>query len=121
MFIEQIAVKMEQSGNVTIITLPQTRDRDVANVIARDLLCWTDSHAGVHLLLDFTHVDYLSSVELGTLITLHKDLQASGGRLTLFNLVPQVYQVFSVTRLDTYLDICREQPPLAPEDEASVG
>ena len=66
-----------------------------------------------HLLLDFTNVEYLSSVELGTLITLHKRVKAFGGRLTLFNLNAQVYEVFTVTHLQTVLGICREENAVA--------
>jgi hypothetical protein len=46
---------------------------------------------------------------LGTLITLHQRLKACGGRLTLFNLNAQVYEVFTMTHLQTLLGICREE------------
>jgi anti-sigma B factor antagonist len=59
-------------------------------------------------LLDFTNVDLLNSNELGTLITLHKQVEATGGRLTLFNLSAQILSLFTITRLDTYLTICKQ-------------
>jgi anti-sigma B factor antagonist len=100
--------KVEQSGNVRVITFSTEEVRDVENVIARELEGCTDGLGRSHLLLDFTNVEYLSSVELGTLITLHKRMRDSGGRLTLFNLNPQVYEVFTITHLQTLLGICRE-------------
>ncbi len=100
--------KVEKSGNVKIITFTGDEVRDVENVLASELHGHMENLKECHLLLDFTHVQYLSSVELGTLITLHKRVKASGGRLTLFNLNAQVYEVFTVTRLQTYLGICRE-------------
>jgi anti-sigma B factor antagonist len=101
--------KVEQTGDVRVITFTTEEVRDVDNVIARELEGRTNGLAGSHLLLDFTNVEYLNSVELGTLITLHKRMKASGGRLTLFNLNPQVYEVFTTTHLQTLLGICREE------------
>ena len=103
-----LPAKVEKSGNVKIITFTGDEVRDVENVLASELQGHMENLKECHLLLDFTHVQYLSSVELGTLITLHKRVKASGGRLTLFNLNAQVYEVFTVTRLQTYLGICRE-------------
>lgn len=106
--------KVELSGNVKIITFTGDRVRQVENVLAGELMGRTESLGECHLLLDFTNVKYLNSVELGTLIALHKRLKTSGGRLTLFNLSPAVYEVFTVTRLQTLLGICREEsPPVA--------
>jgi len=100
--------KMEQSGNVKIITFTGDKVRDVENVLASELKGCTQDLGACHLLLDFTNVEYLTSVELGTLVTLHKTVKASGGRLTLFNLNAEVYEVFTVTRLQALLGICRE-------------
>jgi anti-sigma B factor antagonist len=52
------------------------------------------------LLLDFGNVDYVSSPALGMLVGLHRRLCASGRRLTLYDLRPQVLEVFRVTCLD---------------------
>ncbi len=110
--------KVEQCGNVRIITFAPDVVRDVENVIARELQGRTDETGGCHLLLDFTNVEYITSVELGTLVRLHKQMKASRGRLTLFNLKAEVYEVFTTTCLQTFLGICREdepQPPGAPK------
>jgi anti-anti-sigma factor len=101
--------KVEQCGDLKLITFTTCQVRDVENVIATELEGRTDGLGECHLLLDFTNVEYLNSVELGTLISLHKKLVALGGRLTLFNLNAQVYEVFTVCRLHTFLTICREQ------------
>jgi anti-sigma B factor antagonist len=100
--------KAEQSDGVKIIRFTAGQNRDVENVIAKELEGLTDGLGKSHLLLDFTNVEYITSVELGTLIGLHKRMKATGGRLTLFNLNLQVFEVFAVTRLDTLLGICRE-------------
>ncbi len=99
--------KMEQCGDVRIITFTGDQARDVENVIATELEGLTDRLGESHLLLDFTNVEYITSVELGTLISLYKQVRAAGGRLTLFNLSPLVFGVFTTTRLQTLLEICR--------------
>ena len=102
-------LKIEQTGKVKIITFTGGKARDIENMIARELEGQTDGLSEYHLLLDFTNVEYLSSVELGTLIGLHKRMKGSGGRLSLFNLTAQVFEIFAVTRLQTLLGICREE------------
>jgi anti-sigma B factor antagonist len=101
--------KVEENGTVRVITLTSGILLEEDNVLASELEGRTDGLGGCHLMLDFTHVERINSVELGTLITLHKSLKAAGGRLTLFNLSTQVFEVFAVTRLDTFLCICREK------------
>jgi anti-anti-sigma factor len=114
--------KVEKSGNVKIITFTGDEVRDVENVLAKELKGHMEDLRECHLLLDFTNVEYLSSVELGTLIALHKRMKASGGRLTLFNLNAQVYEVFTVTRLQTLLGICREEvPPKVNQPNSTPG
>jgi anti-anti-sigma factor len=116
---DHLPPKVEKSGNVKIITFTGDEVRDVENILAGELQGNMEDLAECHLLLDFTHVEYLTSVELGTLISLHKRVKASGGRLTLFNLNAQVYEVFTVTHLQTLLGICREEDP--PSKSKAAG
>lgn len=116
--------KVEKSGNVKIITFTGDEVRDFESVLAKELHGRVEDLKECHLLLDFTHVEYLTSVELGTLIGLHKRVKDSGGRLTLFNLNAQVYEVFTVTHLQTLLGICREDvppPPIQTRAEKGFG
>lgn len=99
--------KVELRTGVKIITFTGQK-REVENVIATELEGHTDDLGECHLLLDFTNVEYITSVELGTLLGLHKKMAVSGGRLTLFNLNAQVFEVLAVTRLENLIGICRE-------------
>jgi anti-sigma B factor antagonist len=101
--------KVESGGNVTVLTFT-THKRDLEDMLGSELHGHTDGLGGSHLLLDFANVKSLGSLELGTLVSLHKKLRAAAGRLTLFNVSPEVYEVFEVTRLHTLLTICREAP-----------
>lgn len=106
---DQSPAKVGQASNVKIITFTGRRVRDVENTIAHELDGPTGDLAADHLLLDFSNVKHICSVELGTIITLHKRVKASGGRLTLINLSAQVHEVFWVCRLHTFLEICRQE------------
>src|SRR5262249_42127997 len=44
------------------------------------------------------------------LITLHKKLMATGRQLSICNLRPQVLEVFTITRLDRFLDLRPAEP-----------
>src|SRR5262249_54800945 len=68
-----------------------------------ELLALADEPSESDLLLDFGNVEYVYSKVLGTLVSLHKKLLASGRRLTVGNLSPQVYEVFAVT--SKFLDL----------------
>ena len=106
---------IEEVNGVTIARFTDKKILDESNIqiIGNQLFSLVDDDHLQKIVLDFTNVEYLSSVELGTLITLHKRVKASGGRLTLFNLNAQVYEVFTVTHLQTVLGICREENAVA--------
>lgn len=104
----RLVPKVERNGNVAIITFIPDSVRDVENVLARELGGLTAGLRDQHLLLDFSNVDALNSMELGTIINLHKQLRDAGGWLTLFNLSTDVLRLFTISHLDTLLQICRE-------------
>ena len=97
--------KMQQRGDVKIITLSGGKVRVMEDLMEGELEGLTEESRGGHLLLDFSKVEYLNSDDLGVLINLHKRMLRFGGRLTLSNLTAQVYEVFTVTRLHTLLTI----------------
>lgn len=58
-----------------------------------------------HVKLDLSHVPYISSMDIGTLISLHKSLKKSGGRLTLHGVSGNTLEVLKVCKLDKFLNI----------------
>jgi hypothetical protein len=105
-----VSPKVEHRGQTTIITFTGGEGSDPDNPIAGELGGHADDLAGGHLLPDFANVKGISSLELGTLVGLHRRMAAAGGRLTLFNLSALLYEVFTATRLHTLMEICRERP-----------
>jgi anti-anti-sigma factor len=69
------------------------------------LLELTETSGASELILDFDNVYCISCSTMGTLITMHKRLSASGGLLTLCNLGPLVREVFATTCLDRLLNV----------------
>jgi anti-anti-sigma factor len=64
--------------------------------------------------LDFWEVEFLSSVVLGKLLVLDRKLRGAGGRLTMLNLNPKVFEVFHVSRCDDFLDVhVKAEPAVA--------
>src|SRR5262245_56899490 len=63
---------------------------------------------GQDLHLDLARLEYLSSGGLALLLGLHRQVKASGGRLSLLNVGDPVHEVFALSRLTTLLDIRRQ-------------
>jgi len=57
------------------------------------------------LRLDFGNVEFLTASALGHLVVLHKEVEALGGRLTLYNVGAMVYEAFAATHLTRLLDV----------------
>jgi anti-sigma B factor antagonist len=55
--------------------------------------------------LNFSSVDFLSSAALGKLITLEKRVRANNGVLKFSNIRPEIYEVFTITKLNRLFDI----------------
>lgn len=67
-----------------------------------------------HLTLDLGAVEFISSVALGQLVALNREVRAKGGSLLLANLRSGVHQVLTLTRLDRLLAIAPPSQALAP-------
>jgi anti-sigma B factor antagonist len=80
-------------------------DEETLDRIHDQLLALADEPSESDLLLDFGNVEYLTSMALGTLVSLHKKLLARRRHMTVENLSPQVYEVFAVMSLDKFLDL----------------
>jgi anti-sigma B factor antagonist len=52
------------------------------------------------LIISFSAVDHLSSAALGTLIIVNNKVKQRNGQLRLSNINPQIFEVFSITKLD---------------------
>lgn len=64
-----------------------------------------DADPSPRLVISFANVEHLSSAALGTLITINNKVRAKSGQLRLSNIDPQIYEVFTITRLNKLFQI----------------
>ncbi|MCA9065289.1 MAG: STAS domain-containing protein, partial [Planctomycetaceae bacterium] len=76
--------------------------------LGRELFALVETDGRRSIVLDFTHVEYLSSAALGKLITMHKKVATVNGRLTLCNIQSEILEVFKITKLDKVLTLCTD-------------
>ena len=69
-----------------------------------DLDSWIE-RSGPNVIIDFADVDFVGSIILGKLISLHRKLGAREGKLTVRNIEPLIREVFHITKLDTLFDV----------------
>jgi anti-sigma B factor antagonist len=73
--------------------------------VGEELLGLADAQGGARLLLDMGAVEFLTSTMLGMLVSLHKKLRAGGGSLALYDVSPDVYEVFETARLNQVFEV----------------
>jgi stage II sporulation protein AA (anti-sigma F factor antagonist) len=107
------AVVLDDLGDVTVVTFAGNTIRlneALTAVVAEQLSRLVEESRRHQLLLNFDNVVFLSSVGLGMLIRLQKQLEGVGGCFVLCNVAPEVYEVFENTRLTGLLNICLAEP-----------
>jgi anti-anti-sigma factor len=75
------------------------------DALGDQLLRLADGEAGRGLFLDLADVEFLTAALLGKLVTLHLKVRQRGGKLTLLNVNPFVYEIFAVTQLIHIINI----------------
>ena len=102
-------LEVEQVGNVTVVTFVDKKILDEQNVqmMGDELFRLVDENKPPILILDFAHVEYLSSAAMGKFITLFRKVGAYRGRLILSGLDPAIYEIWEITRLNKMFTCCR--------------
>jgi anti-sigma B factor antagonist len=112
-------LEIELIGDVTVVRFTDKKliDDRTIRLVGDQLCSLVDEQGRRKILLNFCNVEYLSSAALGELIILHKKVIAAGGRLVLYNIDPQIYEVFAGTKLNKLFDIRRRGEDDDPETE----
>jgi anti-sigma B factor antagonist len=100
-------LKIREQGKVRIVEFEDRKILEdlVINQIGAQLSELIDSGSEPRLVLDFKHVEHLSSAALGVLITVDKQVAQREGKLALANIQPQIFEVFRITRLNKLFNI----------------
>ncbi|MFT5423511.1 MAG: anti-sigma B factor antagonist [Phycisphaerales bacterium] len=100
-------LRISQQGEVTQVEFLDRNILDEANIqaIGDEIGRLIDDTGSPKLLISFNNVDHLSSAALGALITINKRIADKSGSLRLADIDPQIYEVFTITRLDKLFQI----------------
>ena len=89
-----------QPGLVLVrVTLARIADEKLVTQLGAKLSEALVAKPGL-LILDFSAVDYVSSIFIGVLSRLNVHLRQDGGKLVVFGLKPALRQLFRLTKLD---------------------
>jgi anti-sigma B factor antagonist len=104
-------LELKDIGDVTVARFTDRHllDQKTLDMIGQQLFSLVDQTGRQKLLLDFSHVQDISSLAIGMLVTLKKKLGAVGGKLVLFHMDPEIREMMAVTQLDTMFIIRGEE------------
>jgi anti-anti-sigma factor len=111
----------ETRGDVTRarLNLKSLGETEVEHLRTR-LLGLAEGPGGQEVHLDLGGLEYLTSTGLELFLSLHRRLRDAGGRLSLHNVCPDVYELFAVTCLTNVLDVRRQADGHGLPDAASA-
>jgi anti-sigma B factor antagonist len=98
---------IEEVGEVTVARFIDKKILDETNIqiIGNQLFGLVEEDGRKKIVLDFSNVEYLSSAALGKLITMDQKVRAAHGKLRLCCIRPEIYEVFTITRLNKLFSI----------------
>jgi len=105
-------IKVEYGTDVTIGTFATVAilDEQQMRDLETELLAAVRRNEQNRLVLNFEHVEFMSSAFLGLLVKVHKRVIEMGGSLQLYNLDPRIYKIFEITNLTKVFDIVPPRP-----------
>ena len=96
------SVNTEQIGSVTMVSFRDASMLDAVTIqrIGRDLYKIVEAKGAQNVVLDFSHVRFLSSQALGVLLTVRRKADKAGTKVALSAIRPELARVFKITNLD---------------------
>ena len=95
----------EQAGDAVIVRLTGRLDGTVAKSVEDRFERLLTDGGSPYIAIDMAGVEYISSAGLRVLLLVGKKLQQAKGKLTLFDCIPHVYDVFSMSGFDRMVPI----------------
>ena len=101
---------------ITVGTVESATVLDAVNVsqFGKEVQVYLKDHAGIHLLLDFGNVEYLSSAVLTELLRIKKVIAEGKGTMRLCSLTAEIRKVFEITNLDQVFPIEQDRESAMP-------
>ena len=97
----------KQHDRITVGTILTSSVLSPTNVIefGNTVINHVNENPGINLLLNFEHVDYLSSAVLTELLRIHKAIEESKGKIRLTAVSRTILEVFEITNLNKMFTI----------------
>lgn len=94
-------VSFREVGPVTVATVEHTNVLDGMNVadFGNQVLEYGKDKPGLHLLVNFVNVNYMSSAGLTELLRIKEALEDTEGSVRVCSVNPDIYKVFQITNL----------------------
>ena len=94
-------INLNMSGGIAVVTFCDSKiiDEDEIQELGQDLYDLVERENHRKFILNFSHVEFLSSAALGKLISFEKKVSTHKGQLMLTNIRPEIYEVFAITKL----------------------
>lgn len=106
---------------VLTITEAQVLGDEMADQLRDQLLAVAVQAQAKNAVLDFQHVQFLSSSGFRPLLSLHRLLRQQNGKLLLCGLTPEVHEIFEVTRLISTKGVSRAPFDVYPDVPSAVA
>jgi anti-sigma B factor antagonist len=100
-------IKLTEVGDVAVVRFVHSKIVDEVDIqeLGEELFSLVEKEGRKAILLNFDDVRFLSSAALGKLIKLDRTVKQHTGKLKLTNIRPEIFEVFTITRLDKLFEI----------------
>lgn len=100
-------VDFSDEGKISVGTVRTSSVLSAINVaeFGNEVVSYIELRPNINLLLNFEHVDYLSSAVLTELLRINKAIEEAGGQLRLCSVSKVIMEVFQITNLDKMFTI----------------
>ena len=102
--------RYELKGNSSVIYLNETLDISTSAYFERCVSDLINGHPGNDVIINMTHVPYMSSAGLGVLIVLTKRLEENNRKLKITNLNHTLQKVISLLDAEGLVNIYDDEP-----------
>ena len=109
--LDQRYLQVEQIGDVTVVTFTGSEflDETAIRLVGKQLAQLARRFNSPQLVLNLAAVKRLSTMMLGHFIALHKQTQATGGRMVFCRLDPRLHEVFGLFRIPQLIPVYAEE------------
>jgi anti-anti-sigma factor len=104
-------IEFSEHGRITVGTVRATSMLSALNVaeFGSEVVEYVNAHPKICLLLNFEHVNYLSSAVLSELLRIQKSVHEVEGRLRLCAVADNIREIFEITNLDRMFVIHKDE------------